>query len=135
MSATERATFGDFPAKDVFRALMKGRKIFSDSQFRVVLRREEDPEPYWCSISLEMNVVATGYTQREAIENLIALMAFHVADYIDNGIEKDIYVPAPIEVWQSFVDAPRVPKNRLPNLPIGGMYIQAKSYGSSFATA
>ncbi len=134
MPITKKSTFGDFLTDDVLRALEKGSNVFDGSQFRVVLGRKREPEPYWCAISLEMNVVATGYTQRKAIENLIALMAFHVADYIENGIEEDIYIPAPREIWQSFVHAQRIPKNRLPNLPIGGMDIQARSHGTLFAT-
>jgi len=126
MDIAENSKFGDFQAKDVIRALEKGKKIFEGFQFHAVLSKEEEPESYWCATNLEMNVVSTGYTQREALVNLIALMAFHVEDYITNGIEKDIFVSAPPELWLNFTKARRVPRNRVPDLPVN---IQARNYG------
>ncbi len=131
MNVSKGSKFGDFLASDVYRALNKGRKVFDGSQFRVVLSREEEPEPYWSAISLEMNVVATGYTQREAIMNLIALMAFHVEDYIANGIEEDIFIPAPLELWQSFPKARKVSTNYITELPLP-LSIQARQYAVAY---
>ncbi len=134
MGVAEKDKFGDFLTRDVFKALNKGRKIFDDSQFRIVIKRESEPEPYWCAICLEMNIVATGYTQPQVIENLIALMAFHVEDYIDNDIEKDIFIPAPAELWKPFIKARKVPDNYFPHLP-STVKFQARNYGTAFAFA
>ncbi|NQT35689.1 hypothetical protein HQ587_10905 [bacterium] len=134
MGAAEKEKFGDFLAVDVFKALEKGGRIFNDSQFRVVVKRESKPEPYWCAICLEMNIVATGYTQHQVIENLIALMAFHVVDYIDNDIEKDIFIPAPAELWKPFIKARKVPENYFPHLP-GTVKFQGRNYGTAYSFA
>jgi hypothetical protein len=114
MRNTEESKFGDFPAADVFSALEKGRKIFEGFEFRTFLTHKDEPEDHWCAVSLEMNVVSTGANMKEAIMNLIALMAFHVEEYIENGIEKDIFMPAPPELWLSFAQSP---KERKPDLP------------------
>ena len=137
MRATGESMFGDFKASEVIRALNKGRKFFHDSQYRIAISKEKDPEPYYSAICLEMNVVATGYTQKEAIENLIATMAFHVEDYIENGVENKILSPAPPDVWELFSKARRVSKRYIPRSPNKRVPLkyQARNYGAAFATS
>lgn len=108
--------FGDFSIHDVIEALEKGKKYLKNGTFRILLKYEDDPEPYWCAICLEMNVVATGDSEINAIENVIALMSFHVMNFIEDGIEHDIFITAGPEVWSGFMSSPeRIPKSNLPD--------------------
>ena len=78
---------------DVVGALKRGRGIFENNSFRIVV--SPDPDGGYLSRCLEMGVLTGDWTAEDALERVVEAMAFHVECYLDVDLEGRIFPLVP----------------------------------------